>query len=267
MIRRLVSCLGLAAALVAPAAAQEGPSFDCRLARSATEQAICASAELSRIERRMVEAYEAAAARIGRSAARSVADEQLARREACGADPDCIAERLTVALGMFLGLADPEPDAPEPPAPGPLTVLPGGLAPLPPEGLEIGGQPLAPRVQPAAAAPASALRPPARPAGLGAAPVLSPVARAFLALPDWRRQAIEGRLAQAGFHRGAVDGVWDEATAAAIDAFVRRARDDGFIIDPDSGEGAVQVLSFIDSDPFRRRYLGETFRRPDRVGD
>jgi hypothetical protein len=83
------------------AAAQEGPSFNCDYASTRSEIAICASPELARIERAMVQSYERLAAVIGEREARAIADELLARRQACEDDIQCNAERLLIALEVF----------------------------------------------------------------------------------------------------------------------------------------------------------------------
>lgn len=81
--------------------AQDGPSFDCGYATTRTELAICASPELSQLERRMVQSYEAFAAASGEREARSVADDLLERRQACEGDTNCIAERLVISMEVF----------------------------------------------------------------------------------------------------------------------------------------------------------------------
>lgn len=142
------------ASLPSPTRAQEGPSFNCDYASTATEEAICASPRLARIERWVVESYEDLASRIGRQEARAIADVQLSRRQACGGDPACIEERLVATMQIFVAngatprlpfqappapeLAAPEPVIPEPAAPD-LAVPETGLA----------AAPLAPSLRPA----------------------------------------------------------------------------------------------------------------------
>jgi hypothetical protein len=256
--------------LLAPAAlpAQEGPSFNCRYARTASEIAICASPELSRIERRMVEAYEVLVGEIGRTAARRIADEHLARREACGSDPTCIATRLSISREAFLQLAGvepppavqptvqaaaPPPAAPPAPPPAPVALPPawsapapgGTLAPLPPGGIEAGAPTVARPAPPPEAAPAPDLA------------SVSTLGHRFMALPDWRRRNLQGRLQEAGFHDGPVDGLWDAATEAALTAFVLDASDRGVALDPRTQAGADEVLAFVDGDAFKREWLEE----------
>lgn len=222
-------------ALAAPgaAAAQAGPSFDCADAGTASERAICASPALSRLERRMVEGYEALAARIGRADARRAADVFLARRQACGADPPCIERELLSAMAGFIalgtpGLVDgaaldppPEPDpeiAPEP-DPGPDTGPDPGPAP-------------APDPEPA-----------------------SPAARAFAAMPDWRRRNAMTRLAQAGYDPGPADGGWTAASEAALHALVADAAAAGADLGLGTEGDARAALRFLESDAFARAYL------------
>ncbi|EYD75446.1 hypothetical protein Rumeso_03016 [Rubellimicrobium mesophilum DSM 19309] len=81
--------------------AQEGPSFDCRYAETATERAICASPRLSRLERRMYRSYLGLVEAVGERQARRLADRFLERRQACGADESCIAQRLRVSMRVF----------------------------------------------------------------------------------------------------------------------------------------------------------------------
>ena len=118
---RPLALLPLAFAL-APnlAAAQDGPSFDCRDAGTRTEIAICASPELARLEMRMFGAYQGLVERVGQREARAIADELLLRRQACDGDPGCVAERLIISMEVFDQrgrpsdlVAELEPPAPE----------------------------------------------------------------------------------------------------------------------------------------------------------
>lgn len=115
---RSVAVVSLALLLVggARAEAQEGPSFNCDYAGTRTEQAICASPRLARIERWVVESFEDLAGRIGRREARAIADEQLVVRQACEGEPACIEARLVATLGVFAayGAATPVGVALEP---------------------------------------------------------------------------------------------------------------------------------------------------------
>ncbi len=148
-----------------PAEAQDGPSFDCGYASTATEVAICNSPRLSRIERWVVESYEDLASRIGRQEARAIADVQLSRRQACGGDPACIEERLVATMQVFVANgAAPRLPLAVPPASPPASELAAAapelrLEPSPDLAL---AEP--PALEPRLAAP---LRPIARPGTAG----------------------------------------------------------------------------------------------------
>lgn len=79
---------------VAPApAVSAGPSFDCRAARSESEQAVCASPVLAGLDRAMAARFEAAVDRADQAQMRLLGftrDRFLAYRERCGSDA-CIA--------------------------------------------------------------------------------------------------------------------------------------------------------------------------------
>jgi Putative peptidoglycan binding domain len=81
--------------------AQEGPSFNCRYAQTATEHAICASPGLAAIEMRMYRSYLGLVDAVGERQARRIADRFLERRQACGADAACIARRLEITMRVF----------------------------------------------------------------------------------------------------------------------------------------------------------------------
>ncbi|MGS4946640.1 peptidoglycan-binding protein [Meridianimarinicoccus sp. RP-17] len=135
--------------LAAPAAgtgADTGPSFDCALALSDAERAICADPRLGTLDRQLAAAWAAA------SAAGTPAEEQrawLAERNACGTDAACLAATMQARLGALTGTATGTgtmtaagaPDTPAPAAAPPVTEadrvhivnnqtarLPGGLA-------------------------------------------------------------------------------------------------------------------------------------------
>lgn len=77
MLRRAACAAGLTLLLALPALAG-GPSFDCKLARTRVEKAICASPALSDLDRRIAAAYAAALAGLddaGRAALRT--DQRL----------------------------------------------------------------------------------------------------------------------------------------------------------------------------------------------
>ena len=98
---RITITLALLLLAAGRAQAQDGPSFNCRLAGTATELAICGSPRLARVERWVVQSYESLAERIGRREARAIADVQLALRQACEGEPACIEERLIATVQVF----------------------------------------------------------------------------------------------------------------------------------------------------------------------
>lgn len=81
--------------------AQEGPSFDCRYAGTATEHAICASPGLARLEQAMYGSYLQLVEAVGERKARRIADRFLERRQACEGDEACIARRLEITMRVF----------------------------------------------------------------------------------------------------------------------------------------------------------------------
>jgi uncharacterized protein len=103
MTRRSVSLLPVLAAALWPAQgqAQAGPSFNCADSDTATELAICGSPELSQLELQMFASYLRLVDAVGERRARNIADRFLERRQACGADEACIAERLQITLRVF----------------------------------------------------------------------------------------------------------------------------------------------------------------------
>ena len=85
----------------------------------------------------------------------------------------------------------------------------------------------------------------------------SALARAFADLPSYRRANVQGRLAQAGYGALGLDGTWDVATAAALVTVAREASGQGGTFDPSTSDGAAALLDFVDSDRFKRTFLGE----------
>ena len=77
------------------------PSFNCLVATQRDELAICATPELARLDRAVVEGYERMLRTDGRGAAKSVAEPLLDRRHACGADIDCIKRVQLTAIAAF----------------------------------------------------------------------------------------------------------------------------------------------------------------------
>lgn len=81
--------------------AAASPSFNCRTVSQPDEVAICATPELARLDRAVVEGYERMLRTDGRRAAKSVAEPLLGRRHACGADIDCIKRVQLEAIAAF----------------------------------------------------------------------------------------------------------------------------------------------------------------------
>lgn len=107
------------------------PSFDCSRASTPTEVAICDSDALARLDVSLAEAYRAARDRPG------VKDRQRAwigERNLCGADVDCLSDRMRTRLAELTG-------APRPPGGGGSGGV-GGFA-TPPGGGTAGGPGLA----------------------------------------------------------------------------------------------------------------------------
>lgn len=299
MHRPLLAPFLLAPLALLPTAplAQEGPSFDCRYAETRTEIAICASPDLARLEMDMFRSYERLVATLGEREARALADEQLARRQACEGEAACITERLLITAEVFdqrSGTpAAAEGDRPRfarldellRPQPRPAEVaseVAATPAPAPAPETEVAS------AEPAPAAPASN-RPLAADAPLdldidlteGAEapePDLSdavdgaelassdgassdpdaqaafdtPLSWAFMDLDREARQAIQERLAQAGFLDGAATGAWTNATLAALEAF---AADEGSgSFDLETEPGAKLLLDYVASEAFAGSY-------------
>ena len=77
------------------------PSFNCNAATQPDEMAICATPELARLDRAVVEGYERMLGSDGSAAAKSVAEPLLRRRHACGPDIDCIKRVQLTAISAF----------------------------------------------------------------------------------------------------------------------------------------------------------------------
>ncbi len=82
-------------------------SFDCAKAGTSVEHAICASAELSRLDRALAEAYAGARQGAGtaqRDAIRADQRRWLARRDRCGGQPDCLANLMDRRIATLRGI-------------------------------------------------------------------------------------------------------------------------------------------------------------------
>jgi uncharacterized protein len=96
---RIPAMFALSALFAIPVAIEgaASPSFDCARAGTASEHAICASPTLSTLDRALADAYRAARAGAGADMRDRIRAEQIAwlrDRDACGADPACLAARM-----------------------------------------------------------------------------------------------------------------------------------------------------------------------------
>jgi hypothetical protein len=116
-----LSALSLAFLSGGALAQQASPSFNCRYASTETEIAICNSPALAELEMQMYGDYLVLVEQIGERQARRIADDLLERRQDCGPDRSCIAQRLLITMEVFRQRAEPEQQlaAVEPPAPEP----------------------------------------------------------------------------------------------------------------------------------------------------
>src|SRR5262249_58908633 len=88
--------LGAIGVSAGAAAAGAKPSFDCRKAATPSEKAICADAELARIDRGIAAAFRQLKAELA-SQIETLAEEQtefLKARDACGAEKACLARTM-----------------------------------------------------------------------------------------------------------------------------------------------------------------------------
>lgn len=242
--------------------AQDGPSFNCAYASTRTEIAICANPDLARLEMRMYEAYEALTGRIGREAARDIADDLLERRQACNGDQECIAERLLVSWEVFEQRGRPAME---------FTRLDELLDQLPASGTPAEAEPEVPLAAVAPDLPASVPLPPSRayagPSLLpeeaelvssdmataeGPAAFDTPLSWAFMDLSRAERAMIQERLEHAGVYRGPADAVWTDATRLALEDMELRLGPDSF--DLATQAGAALLLDYIGSDAFAATY-------------
>jgi uncharacterized protein len=93
------------------AAQREQPSFDCRKAATVPEKAICANAELSRLDVQLSRTWKTLLNAFSDSGQRTrmKVDERawIARREKCGDDSNCIAKLYRDQISALTG-ADPD---------------------------------------------------------------------------------------------------------------------------------------------------------------
>jgi len=80
------------------------PSFDCAMASTPTEHAICASAELSQLDSQLAAACgaaRAAASPAGRQQIRAAQIDWIGQRDACGSNAACLADRMQQRLSKL----------------------------------------------------------------------------------------------------------------------------------------------------------------------
>jgi outer membrane protein len=83
---------------VAKQSGTNGPSFDCRLATSITEQTICRSPNLSRLDRQLADAYARVFQSLDPAQQSELADREqdwIGQRDTCAADEPCISRTYT----------------------------------------------------------------------------------------------------------------------------------------------------------------------------
>ena len=108
------------------------PSFNCLGATQPDELAICATPELARLDRAVVEGYERMLRTDGGGAAKSVAEPLLGRRHACGTDIDCIKRVQLTAIAAFQARGAPVQ------VPAPAPVIPREKAAFSVAGIQLG---------------------------------------------------------------------------------------------------------------------------------
>ena len=108
------------------------PSFNCLGATRPDELSICATPELARLDRAVVEGYERMLRTDGSGAAKSVAEPLLGRRHACGTDIDCIKRVQLTAIAAFQARGAPVQ------VPAPAQVTPREKAAYSVAGIELG---------------------------------------------------------------------------------------------------------------------------------
>jgi uncharacterized protein len=120
------SALLLVATVGLPGGSAHAASFPCAKAATPTEQAICADAQLSRLDEQLAEAYRAAAAVLGatlecqpgkpsETAVQPLRASQrawIAERDRCGRDRACLRRHYERRLAVLT--FQPDPEAPEP---------------------------------------------------------------------------------------------------------------------------------------------------------
>ena len=99
----------------APVAAS-GPSFDCARAASPAESAICASPELSYVDRVLAESFARTMAALGadgQARLRAAQHDWLSTRDRCGGDAECLKSAMVARINALRlgGAANPQAQA------------------------------------------------------------------------------------------------------------------------------------------------------------
>jgi hypothetical protein len=81
-------------------APDSGPSFDCKKVRTADEQSVCRSPDLSRLDREMADAFVQAGGR-GNGRVAGIQRRFLSSRRACGSDASCIRDVTMQATNAY----------------------------------------------------------------------------------------------------------------------------------------------------------------------
>jgi hypothetical protein len=82
----------------------------------------------------------------------------------------------------------------------------------------------------------------------------------FVAMPEYRRRNVQGRLRDAGLLAGPIDGIWGRASEAGVEAVLRQVRERGRGFEVARPEGVAALYRFIDSDIFYYDFLPEAAR-------
>lgn len=101
--KSLVLSFGLGVIAASNATAQ-GPSFNCAKASTAVERTICASDQLSRLDREMAEVYAALRSQLGSAGRQRLLDDQrawLSHRNACRDDEACLAQQMSERIAAL----------------------------------------------------------------------------------------------------------------------------------------------------------------------
>lgn len=96
--------MGATLCLLGTAAAAAGPSFDCTRASGPAESAICASPELSYVDRVLAESFARAIAALGgdgQARLRASQHDWLSLRNRCGADTECLKSAMVARVNAL----------------------------------------------------------------------------------------------------------------------------------------------------------------------